>query len=96
VRAEGDIPFDRVLLAEIMLLPRGATLVAISASPDTAWALAVQQATRSGLRVVAIVIDGQSFGAAQISEDVVVALAEAGAIVRVIRCGDSLPQAIEI
>ncbi len=95
VRAAGEIPFDRVLSAELVALSRGTTLVAVSASPDVAWALAVQQAVHNGIRVVAIVIDGQSFGATQSSDDVVAALANAGAVVRVVRCGSSIPHAIE-
>jgi hypothetical protein len=95
VRAQGEIPFDRVLGAEAIVLSRGTTLVAISASPDVAWALAMQQIVRSGIRVVAIVIDGHSFGASQTYDDVISTLADAGAIVRVVRCGESIPQAIE-
>jgi uncharacterized protein (DUF58 family) len=96
VRAHGQIPFDRVLSAESVLLTRGTTLVAISAWPDTAWALAVQQALHNGVRVVAIVIDGQSFGAARPCDDLVTALANAGAIVRVVQCGASIVQSIEL
>lgn len=47
------------------------------------------------MRVVAIVIDGQSFGAAQSSEAVITALANASAIVRVVRYGQSIPLALE-
>jgi uncharacterized protein (DUF58 family) len=95
VRAHGEIPFDRVLSTESVMLARGTTLITISAWPDTTWALAVQQIVHNGVHVVAIVIDGQSFGAAQPSDDVMAALANAGAVVRVVRCGSSIPQAIE-
>lgn len=95
VRAQGEIPFDRVLSTEVVSLARGTTLVAISASPDVAWALAIQQAVHSGIRVVALVIDAHTFGAAHEYDDVIAALANAGAIVRVVRYGDSLPQAVE-
>lgn len=95
VRAHGQIPFDRVLGVESVMLTRGSALIAISAWPDTAWALAVQQIVHSGVRVVAIVLDSQSFGAAQTSEDVIAALANSGAVVRVVRCGAHIPRAIE-
>jgi len=95
VRVQGEIPFERVLASEAFLLPRGTTLIAVSPSPDPAWAAAVQQAARTGLRVVAVVIDGRSFGASAPSDDVIVALAESGAIVRVVRYGDSITAAIE-
>lgn len=95
VRAQGEIPFERVLGVESVMLARGTTLIAISASPDTAWALAVQQIVHNGVHVVAIVLDGQSFGATQSSDDVIAALVNAGAMVRVVRCGSSIPQTIE-
>jgi uncharacterized protein (DUF58 family) len=95
VRAEGNIPFDGLLDMEATALRRGASLVAISAWPEVAWAVKVQRIVRSGVRVVAIVIDGQSFGGDRSSEAVVTALANAGAVVRVVRCGQSIPLAIE-
>lgn len=94
IRAEGEWPFDRVLQNEVLLLPRGSTIVAISASPDVAWAASVQRAARSGLRVVAIVIDRASFGSDASSEDVIAALGRSGAVVRVVRYGDAISEAI--
>jgi uncharacterized protein (DUF58 family) len=95
LRASGGVPFERVLRAEGALLPRGATVIAISPSADVSWALAVQQMTRSGLRVVAIVVDPESFGSPQTAAPVIAALAEAGAVVRVLRRGQSLAEAVE-
>jgi len=95
VRAQGELPFSEVLASETFLLPRSTTLIAISASQDKAWAAAVGHAVRSGLRVVTIVVDAQSFGATSSSDDTIVALAEGGAIVRVVRYGESIPAAIE-
>ena len=94
IRAEGEVPFDRVLLSEVMYLPRGSTIVMISASPDVAWAAGVQRAARSGLRVVAIVLDRASFGSDIGSEEVLAALGHSGAMVRVVRYGDSIADAI--
>jgi len=95
VRAVGGIPFDALLGMEAATLRRGASLVAISAWPEVAWAVRVQRITRSGVRVAAIVIDSQSFGGNRSSEAVITALANAGAVVRVVRCGQSIPLAIE-
>ncbi len=95
LRADGSVPFERVLRAEGALLPRGSTVIAISASPQVEWALSVQQMVRSGLRVVAVVIDSESFGGAQPIAPLIGALAEAGAVVRVARRGESLTAAIE-
>jgi hypothetical protein len=58
--------------------------------------MAAQHAVRNGLRVVAIVIDGSSFGRAQSSDAVISALAESGAVVRIVRYGEPIAQAIEV
>jgi uncharacterized protein (DUF58 family) len=94
LHADGPLPFERVLRAEGALLPRGATVIAISASTDVRWALSMQQMVRSGLRSVAVVIDAETFGGAA-SAPVIGALAEAGAVVRVVKRGQSLSEAIE-
>lgn len=94
IRASGELPFDRVLQNEILFLPRGSTVVAITASADVAWAAGVQRATRSGLRVVAIVIDRASFGSDIGNQDVLAALGHSGAVVRVVRHGDAIAEAI--
>lgn len=93
--AEGAIPFARALRAEGAFFPRGATVVTISASPDIDWATGVQQLIRSGNRVVAIVVDGESFGGEHAMADIIGALAEAGAVVRVVRKGEPIAGAIE-
>lgn len=95
LRAQGHVPFDRVLRAEGAQLPRGATVIAITPSTDLAWAVTCQQLVRSGLHVVAVVIDAQSFGGSTSSLPVVAALAEAGAVVRVLRYGDQFATALE-
>lgn len=95
LRAEGDVPFHRVLRAESPSLSRGSTVIAISPSTDSSWTGVAQHMTRAGLRLVAIVIDAQSFGGTESCAPVVGALAEAGAIVRVVRRGDSLASAIQ-
>ena len=94
LKADGEMPFERMLRAELPQLSRGTTVVAISPSPDLHWAEAVQQATRSGLRVVAIVLEVQTFGGSASNADVIAALAETGAVVRTIKCGESIPEAI--
>lgn len=95
MKAESPLPFGRVLDAELPQVPRGATVVAISASPNMDWAVSIQRAARSGLRVVAIVLDAGSFNPARSSAELISTLAETGAVVRVVRCGDPLAEAIE-
>ncbi|MCS7062184.1 MAG: DUF58 domain-containing protein [Anaerolineae bacterium] len=95
VRAEGEVPFHRVLRAESPALSRGATVIAISPSADLSWSAMAQHMTRAGLRMMAIVVDAHSFGASQSCAPLVGALAQAGVVVRVVRRGDSLATAIE-
>jgi uncharacterized protein (DUF58 family) len=95
LHADGQVPFERVLRAEGTLLPRGATVIVISPSTDVRWALSIQQMVRSGLRAVAVVIDSETFGGTQSAAPLIGALAEAGAIVRVLKRGQSLTEAIE-
>jgi uncharacterized protein (DUF58 family) len=95
LRANGSVPFERVLRAEGAVLPRGATIIVVSPSMDVSWALSVQQLIRSGLRVVAIVVDASTFGVTDPSAPVIGALAQSGAVVRVVKRGDSLSEAIE-
>lgn len=61
VRAEGRVPFDEVLAVEAQHLPRGTTLIAITASTDQGWALALHELSRRGLRPVATLMDAATF-----------------------------------
>ena len=62
LHAQGEFSLREVLAAEAMGLPRGTTLIIVSPSPDTRWAVAARHLDRSGLNVVAVLIDPQSFG----------------------------------
>lgn len=95
VRADGELPFERVLASETVSLSRGVTVVAISASLDTGWVKAIQGMLRSGMRVVAIFIDATTFGANGTSAAVLAGLTESGAVFRVVRYGDSINAALE-
>jgi uncharacterized protein (DUF58 family) len=95
IRADGELPFGRVLAAECVSLPRGMTLIAISASLDPEWASTVQSLVRNGLRVVAILIDSATFGAPGQSAEMIRALEASGAVVRVIRCGEPIGSTLE-
>jgi uncharacterized protein (DUF58 family) len=62
LHARGDIPLARVLTAEAMGLGRGTTLVIVSSSVDMRWPIVARHLDRSGLSVVSVLIDPQSFG----------------------------------
>ena len=62
LHARGDIPLAQVLTAEAMGLARGTTLVVVSSSVDMRWPIVARHLDRSGLNVVSVLIDPQSFG----------------------------------
>jgi uncharacterized protein (DUF58 family) len=63
LRARCDLPLRDVLATETVNLARGATLIIITASTDVNWAIAARHLDRSGLQIVAILIDPETFGA---------------------------------
>ena len=62
MRAEGEIPLTQVLLGEGARLGRGVTMVVITPSLDQTWVAAARDLARRGVRLVAIVVDPESFG----------------------------------
>ena len=62
LHARGDIPLAQVLTAEAMGLARGTTLVIASSSVDMRWPIVARHLDRSGLNVVSVLVDPQSFG----------------------------------
>ena len=65
LRAEGDMPFDEMLRAEGKRLVRGSVVVAISPAVRWEWVEAAQLLNRTGLRVVAMMVDPSTFGGQQ-------------------------------
>ena len=61
-RAEGSVPIETALTREEMLWGPHSTLIIVTSSPRAEWAFAVRQLMRRRVKVVAILIDGQSFG----------------------------------
>jgi uncharacterized protein (DUF58 family) len=62
LHARGDIPLAQVLTAEAMGLARGTTLIIASSSVDMRWPIVARHLDRSGLNVVSVLVDPQSFG----------------------------------
>jgi uncharacterized protein (DUF58 family) len=63
-QAEGRVPLREALVLEGSYLPRGATAILITPSHDMRWVIETQALKRRGLRMVAVVIDPSTFGAA--------------------------------
>lgn len=61
-RAEGPRPLDQVLALEGTQLARGAAVIVITPSVQTEWVQAAQTLSRRGLKTIAVLVDGHSFG----------------------------------
>jgi uncharacterized protein (DUF58 family) len=61
-QAEGHVPLREALVLEGSHLPRGTTTILITPSRDMRWVIETQSLKRSGLRMVAVVIDPATFG----------------------------------
>jgi uncharacterized protein (DUF58 family) len=94
LRAEGEIPLAQVLLSEGERLGRGVTLVVITPSLDRMWVAATRDLSRRGVRMVAIVVDPESFGGAGSAEDIIGELQVSSVPAYLAREGDDLTRAL--
>jgi uncharacterized protein (DUF58 family) len=60
-QAAGQVPLREALVLEGAHLPRGTTTILISPSRDMHWVMEAQSLKRSGLRMVAVVLDPSTF-----------------------------------
>jgi len=94
LRAQGEFPLHNVLMAEAMSLGRGVTLVIISPSVDRRWVVTARHLNRSGLQVVAVLIDPHSFGGPVGIGEAAAQFAGAAIPTYVIRKGDLLDEVL--
>jgi uncharacterized protein (DUF58 family) len=90
VRAGGGMPFEQLLTIEGDHLPRGTTLIAITPSSREGWLTAAQRLLRRGLRVIAVLIDSESFGGRPGVRQAASRLALSGIPTYTVRQGDNL------
>ena len=65
VTAAGDLPFAHLIATDGIRLNRNDTVLAVSADPNPEWAIALQHIQRRGVRSIAVVVDGNTFGREQ-------------------------------
>ncbi|MCS6839600.1 MAG: DUF58 domain-containing protein [Roseiflexus sp.] len=94
LRAYGSASLAEVLSAENARFGRNCTLVIITPSPDERWVTGVQHLLYRGVRVVAILIDAQSFGGERSNEPIRTRLAELCVPTYTWRRGQSLEAAL--
>jgi hypothetical protein len=94
VRAGSGMAFETLLTSEGDHLPRGATIIAITPSTREGWLAAAQRLLRRGLRVIAVLIDAESFGGRPGVRQAAARLAMVGIPTYVIHLGDDLSVAL--
>jgi uncharacterized protein (DUF58 family) len=62
VRARGTISLEQLLTLEGDQMARGTTVIVITPSTREGWVTAAHRLMRRGLRVIAVLIDSESFG----------------------------------
>jgi uncharacterized protein (DUF58 family) len=93
-RAKGNVALGDALQIETHQLPRWTTLILVTAAWDMDWVLSAQSLKRHGMRVVAVVLDGASFGDLPRKTPVVEALWTAGIPAFGVKHGDDLVAAL--
>ena len=89
-KASGVTPLEVVLPKEEPLWGHRSSLVVITASPRREWVLAVGELARRGVRVAAVLVDSDSFGARFNSLELTEHLMTAGIATYLVRKGDDI------
>jgi uncharacterized protein (DUF58 family) len=90
LRAKGELPLQDLLNTESHLFARGTTVIAVTAAPDEKWAIAARQLSRRGLRIVSVLINGESFGGSRSSAPLAHLLAAGGMVSYMVNNGDNV------
>jgi uncharacterized protein (DUF58 family) len=62
IRARGTLPLEQLLTLECDHLARGATVIVITPSTREGWAVVAHRLVQRGVRVIAVLVDPESFG----------------------------------
>ncbi len=90
LRARGEFALHEVLAAETVSFARGTTVIIVTPSTRVEWARVARHLDRSGLQVVAILIDPGSFGGQAGIADISAHLIQGGIPSYIIRKDDSI------
>lgn len=90
LRADGEMPIEHALHAEMQVFPRGTTLIVVTATAADAWADLARQLKRRGLRVVTVLVDPSSFGGPKSSAPLAAFLEASGVTTYYVRNGEDL------
>lgn len=93
-RAQGTVPIDSVLYAEINQLPRGTTLIIITPAASEPLVTLTRHLERRGVRTMVVLVDPASFGASFSAAGVTDMLRAAGTPTYVVRRDDALEEVL--
>ncbi len=94
LRAEGSMGFGDLLAQEGARLGRNNTLVAIAPSGGLDWVKSLREIKRRGLRVIAVIVDSNTFGGRGETEIAAAELLASGIPAYIVREGDDLRAAL--
>ena len=90
-QAVGDVPLSTLLNQQGQLWGRHSALVVITAATQRRWVEALRSLTQRGVRAAVILLDPESFGGRQSSDEIATALLAGNVQVHRLRQGESLP-----
>ena len=93
-RAVGEVSLEQLLLEESRKFGRHTTLIAVTPSPRDDWALALMSLASRGVKVAAVLLEGETFGATTSSLDVYGTLASGGVYTYTVKRRDDLVQVL--
>jgi uncharacterized protein (DUF58 family) len=94
IRADGRIPLVEIIAAEGAHLRRNTTVIIVTSASQSYWIAAARDMNQRGIRVIAVLIDPQSFGHTRSNEELATELAISGIPGYLVREGDDLALAL--
>ena len=89
-RASGDVPLDALLLEESRRFGRHTTIVVVTPSTDRTWPLTMMALAGRGVKVAAVLLEAETWGAERSSLDVYSTLSAAGVYTYTVKRDDDL------
>jgi uncharacterized protein (DUF58 family) len=94
IRAEGRIPLAQIIGAEATHMRRNTTVIMVTPTDQPYWIAAARDVNQRGVRVVAVLIDPQSFGHPRSNKNLATELSISGIPAYLVREGDDLAEAL--
>jgi uncharacterized protein (DUF58 family) len=96
LHAEGDMPISALVTAHAQHMPRGSTVIIVTASVEQEVALAADLLSQRGLRPVVVLLDAASFGGRSGTRSLEDAITALGVPVCRVKSGDDLAAALSV